>query len=85
VDVALTRSDAETLELKIADDGRGFDVTEARGRGRLGLISIDERVRLVAGFVEIRSEPGEGTEVRVRVPLRLYEEPPPVSAASHLS
>jgi len=53
----------------VRDDGEGFDVaaTEARqGRTRnLGLISMRERAELEKGSLEIRSEVGRGTEVRV--------------------
>ena len=71
VEVSLAVVEKE-LELRIADDGRGFDRAEQR-RG-LGLSSIDERVRLVAGRMEIRSEKGRGTELRVRAPLHVREE-----------
>jgi PAS domain S-box-containing protein len=57
------------LELVIADDGQGFNLVEARGRGGLGLVSLDERVRLVGGSLTINTEPQRGTEVRVQVPL----------------
>jgi signal transduction histidine kinase len=67
-EVALTRSD-DILELRIADDGQGFDLAAAQRRGGLGLTSIDERVRLVQGGVRIVTEPRRGTELRVRVPL----------------
>jgi PAS domain S-box-containing protein len=63
------RSSEEGLELVIADDGRGFDLDEARRLGGLGLISLDERVRLVGGNLVITTEPQRGTEVRVQVPL----------------
>ena len=53
----------------VKDDGEGFDVaaTEARlGRTRnLGLISMRERADLEKGSLEIRSQVGKGTEVRV--------------------
>jgi two-component system sensor histidine kinase UhpB len=65
----ILRSTEEGLELVIADDGQGFSLTEARGLGGLGLISLDERVRLVGGSLEINTEPQRGTEVRVQVPL----------------
>ena len=74
-EVALTRSD-DILELRIADDGQGFDLAAARRRGGLGLISIDERVRLVQGGVQIVTEPRRGTELRVRVPLHAGEGTP---------
>jgi signal transduction histidine kinase len=73
VEVTLTSSDENGLELRIADDGCGFDVAESRRACGLGLISIDERVRLIGGRVQIRSERGHGTELRVRVPVRVPE------------
>jgi signal transduction histidine kinase len=57
------------VALTIRDDGRGFDRAEVRGRGGLGLISLDERVRLVGGRIAIDTSPGRGTELRVVVPL----------------
>src|SRR5262249_7286822 len=50
VHVTLTRN-GDDLELTVGDDGRGFDLAAARRAGGLGLISLDERVRLVRGIV----------------------------------
>ena len=58
------------LELTITDDGQGFDLTEAWRGGGLGLISLDERVRLVGGSIQIHTQRQRGTELRVQVPLR---------------
>jgi signal transduction histidine kinase len=66
VRVELLRSDS-SLELTIEDDGQGFDLQGARSAGGLGLISLDERVRLVRGTLEIDSRPHGGTTVRVRI------------------
>jgi signal transduction histidine kinase/ligand-binding sensor domain-containing protein len=71
-EVALTRSD-DILELRITDDGQGFDREAAGQHGGLGLISIDERVRLVHGDVQIVTAPRCGTELRIRVPLHACE------------
>jgi signal transduction histidine kinase len=57
------------LALTIRDDGRGFDLEEARGGGGLGLLSIDERVRLAGGRLTIDTEPLRSTTIRVLVPL----------------
>ena len=57
------------LHLSVNDVGNGFDLEEVRGKGGLGLISMEERVRLVRGDFKIHSQPGEGTRVEVRVPL----------------
>jgi signal transduction histidine kinase len=60
------------LEVEINDDGRGFDVEErlveaARG-GRLGLIGMAERVRLLGGRLDVSSTPGGPTTVTARIP-----------------
>ena len=78
--VALRRT-AAGLELTITDDGQGFDLAEARRMGGLGLISLDERVRLVGGSVQIHTQPQRGTELRVQVPLGGREDAPHDSAA----
>jgi two-component system sensor histidine kinase UhpB len=59
----------EELELSVRDDGCGFDLAAARRRGGLGLLSIDERVRLVGGVVELKTAPTRGTTVSVRIPF----------------
>jgi ligand-binding sensor domain-containing protein/signal transduction histidine kinase len=74
-EVTLTHSD-DILELRIADDGQGFDLAAAWRHGGLGLISIDERVRLVHGGVQIVTAPRCGTELRIRVPLHACEGTP---------
>jgi len=60
----------EGIALQIVDTGEGFDLREARKKGGLGLVSMEERVRLVDGRVQIRSQPGSGTSVEVFVPLK---------------
>jgi len=61
------------LRLVIRDDGRGFDVAGVRQGAGLGLISIEERVRLVRGRATVTSRPGRGTEVLVTIPLSTPE------------
>ncbi|MGB8644829.1 MAG: sensor histidine kinase [Anaerolineae bacterium] len=72
VQVELRRHDTE-LELVIRDDGAGFDVQAARRRAAqgasLGLLGMEERVRLLDGQFHIKSLRGRGTEVQVRFPL----------------
>jgi len=55
--------------LRIEDDGRGFAAGQpAEG---LGLVSMRERVRLVAGELTVRSAPGQGTAIEARVPMSI--------------
>jgi PAS domain S-box-containing protein len=57
------------IHLTISDAGVGFDVQAAmKGRG-LGLISMQERIRLVNGNISIASKLKGGTEIKVRVPV----------------
>jgi signal transduction histidine kinase len=62
------------LELIIADDGVGFDVDAAWGRG-LGLISMRERLEAIGASLEIRSKSGAGTRLEVRVPVPVVHGP----------
>jgi PAS domain S-box-containing protein len=64
------RATGAGLALLIADDGQGFDLAQARSLGGLGLISLEERVRLVGGSLAIHTEHKRGTEIQVQVPLR---------------
>jgi PAS domain S-box-containing protein len=72
VRVNLTAIDGEIV-LAINDLGDGFDLQEGRGRGGLGLVSMEERTRMVNGTFSIRSHPGKGTRVEVRAPLHQRE------------
>jgi PAS domain S-box-containing protein len=57
------------VTLRVEDTGGGFDLNGVRGKGGLGLISMEERVRLLHGKFTIQSHPGKGTRVDVFVPL----------------
>src|SRR5207253_1800412 len=63
----------QELVLTVQDDGVGFDVHAAAERGRrgnsMGLLIMEERVRLGGGELSLQSTPGSGTEIRVRFPL----------------
>lgn len=60
---------ANEIHLTIEDRGNGFDVEAARQGPGLGLTSMQERVRLADGTIEIQSDAVGGTTVRVRVPI----------------
>lgn len=66
--VSLKRN-SEVLELCISDSGKGFDVERFKQDGGLGLISVEERLRLLQGSCEIFSTPGRGTMLVARVPV----------------
>ncbi|HWW03063.1 MAG TPA: histidine kinase [Candidatus Acidoferrum sp.] len=56
----------------VADDGKSFTpgpMNSAKSRQRLGLLGMQERVRLVNGRFVVRPQPGKGTTVRVVIPF----------------
>ena len=78
VHIELRLREAE-LELIIRDDGIGFDVGAVLERAShgatFGLLSMQERVRLVGGALDITSTPGLGTEIRARFPVGREDVP----------
>ncbi len=69
VDVGLLR-EVGGLRLSIKDNGKGFKVEEKRkGQYGLGLIGMQERVRVVQGTCDVKSVLGQGTQVTVWVPI----------------
>jgi signal transduction histidine kinase len=57
----------------ISDDGIGFKVPRKiedlpRKGGMLGLVGMQERVRLLGGKLKLESEPGKGTTISIEVP-----------------
>jgi signal transduction histidine kinase len=60
---------SDEIHLAISDSGAGFD-SEAAKKGRgLGLISMEERLKLLKGTLSIESLPKRGTSIHARVPL----------------
>ena len=58
------------IGLCVHDDGCGFkEVEGATNRKGLGLISMEERVRVLQGMFRIKTKPGDGTEIHAWVPL----------------
>ena len=54
------------LLLSIQDDGKGFNAQQERG---MGLLGMEERVSHLGGVFSVHSEPGQGAELRVELPL----------------
>ncbi len=67
VDVELA-SKGSGLQLRIRDNGRGFDPANGHEHPSLGLASMRERVRLLHGKLDVDSRPGGGTTVLAWVP-----------------
>jgi two-component system sensor histidine kinase UhpB len=60
-------ADAETLTLRVVDDGKGLPANLPSGTA--GIAGMRERALLVGGRLSIESRPDEGTEVRLSIPV----------------
>lgn len=61
---------ATSLEVAVADDGIGFDPAIGK-EGRFGLVGIREQAELIGAALDIRSAPGQGTTLRLRLPIEI--------------
>lgn len=68
VDVALTGT-ADGIEMRVRDSGIGFDPKAAMKGAGLGLVSMQERLKLVQGELAVSSQAKRGTTIHARVPL----------------
>jgi signal transduction histidine kinase len=68
VTVSLARR-ADAVELRVRDDGRGFDRSAPGWQAGLGLASMEERARLLGGRFQVESSPGAGAVIQVSLPL----------------
>ena len=67
VEVQLARGGYGTV-LSVRDDGGGFDIGAGRNGSGLGLEGMAERARVVGGELDLRSAPGAGTSLTMRLP-----------------
>lgn len=67
--VRLDFTEPAQMRLVIEDNGVGFDPSAPVPAGHFGIIGIRERVEKLGGSSELRSQPGKGTTVEVKVPL----------------
>ena len=64
------RFDSSSVQLRVKDDGRGFDQATVKTNGHFGLVGMRERAARIGGTVNIVSDPENGTEVVVDVPIK---------------
>ncbi|MBM4274981.1 MAG: PAS domain S-box protein [Deltaproteobacteria bacterium] len=71
--VSISRNGSE-VRIKVEDDGKGMDAVklnpQSRGAGGFGLFSIRERLHYLGGWLEVESQPDQGTAVTLGVPLQ---------------
>ena len=70
--ITLTQN-GDKICLQVQDDGQGFDLAQISEQApplqRLGLLGVQERADLVGGQVTVESAPGQGTCMKICVPL----------------
>jgi signal transduction histidine kinase len=72
--VVSLREEEGALVFRVEDDGKGFDAaTAAKGAG---MQNMSDRLAALGGALEVRSEPGDGTTVVGRIPIRDGEARP---------
>jgi ligand-binding sensor domain-containing protein/signal transduction histidine kinase len=69
IDIELEQA-PRRVTVRVKDDGCGFETEALRQVGRFGLLGMRERAEQIGGKLHVDSIPGEGTEIRVAVPLR---------------
>ena len=73
IQIRLNSIQPDLALLEIEDDGDGFDVgavdASYEHRGSLGIVNMRERTELLNGILKIESKKGQGTKVRVLIPL----------------
>lgn len=70
VKIRLAASERRRIQLRIEDNGQGFDVNEV-SKTSYGLQGIRERIASLGGTVDWLSYPGEGTRLEVRLPIAI--------------
>jgi PAS domain S-box-containing protein len=60
---------SDQIHLTVRDSGVGFDSEAAKKSRGLGLVSMQERMKLVNGTLSIESQPNRGTTISARVPF----------------
>lgn len=62
---------SDTVKLSITDNGKGFELPKKlcnfAGKGKLGLVGMHERARLLGGDFKVESNPGKGTTVSIEI------------------
>ena len=61
--------DGERARIRVEDDGAGFEPDRVPPHGHVGLVAMQERAKMLGGFLAVDSRPGAGTRLTLEVPL----------------
>jgi PAS domain S-box-containing protein len=68
ISLKITRDKREVV-ITIEDDGVGFDQNKVSEKKTLGLLAMEERVKILGGSFELWSQPNRGTSITFRIPI----------------
>jgi signal transduction histidine kinase len=71
--VGVALADAESLALKVEDNGRGIQESEFESPRSLGFLGLRERVLAFGGSIDVKGHEGKGTTVMVSIPLTAHQ------------
>ncbi|MBC8274898.1 MAG: PAS domain S-box protein [Chloroflexi bacterium] len=70
----VVESSSSNMRMIVTDNGKGFLTSRLTGNlakeGKLGILGMEERARLIGGNIQIKSEPGKGTIVIAKAPIQ---------------
>jgi two-component system sensor histidine kinase UhpB len=69
VKVTVSGCNGSEIKVTVTDDGNGFSQSKLNN-GRSGVAGMRERAMLARGLIDVRSTPGEGTTIELRLPAR---------------
>ena len=64
------RTENGKVFMEICDNGVGFNLSQAKNRGGMGLHNMEQRARQIGGELEIISAPGSGTRILLSAPVK---------------
>jgi PAS domain S-box-containing protein len=57
------------VQLQVTDDGKGFDTVNSKNNLSFGILGVKERIAALKGVFNLKSKPGNGTTLMVKIPL----------------
>ena len=68
--IKLKEEEEDHILMQIFDDGIGFDQTQIALKDGLGINQIEARIQIMKGKLEINSQKGKGTQIKVELPIK---------------
>ena len=66
----LLKETSQQVSGTVKDDGTGFELSEVRAKGGLGIGTMEERIKKLSGKLEIHTSLGKGTKISFTVPIQ---------------